>query len=92
MIQLGEKKGTKDEPHFVIQMSASVGDTTFENAFKFDVYAETADEAWELINGYLDDLCLRHGFKRTDNRLFCAQECSNCNLSLDECRRIGGIR
>jgi hypothetical protein len=28
----------------------------------------------------------------TCNRLFCAQACSNCNLSLDECRQIGGIR
>ena len=64
MIQLGEKKGTKDEPHFVINMSASIGDTTFKNAFEFDVYAETADEVWELINGYLDEWCSRHGFQQ----------------------------
>ena len=64
MIQLGEKKGTKDEPHFVIKMSASVGDMKLKNAFEFDVYAETADEVWELINGYIDELCSRYGFQK----------------------------
>jgi len=28
----------------------------------------------------------------TGKRLFCIQACSNCNLSLDECRQIGGVQ
>lgn len=68
MIQLGEKKWTKDEPHFVIKMSASVGDIKLKNAFEFDVYAETADEVLELINGYLDEWCLKHGFQKRNKQ------------------------
>lgn len=64
MIQLGEKKGTKNEPHFIIKMSVSVGNIKLKDGIEFDVYAETADEVWKLINKYFDELFLRYRFQK----------------------------
>ena len=45
MIQLGEKKGTKDESHYILRINIYTEDKAVANAFDLDVYAETAEKA-----------------------------------------------
>ena len=94
VIELGKKKGTKNENHFIIKMNSSIKNFQVIS-YEFDVYAETPEEAFELIKQFFKSRFSSYGFKvETDNpqKPHCAQACSNCNLSLDECRQIGGIR
>lgn len=62
MIQLGEKKGTKDEPHFVLRIDISTEDKNVANTVDFDIYAETSEEAQEFLNRYLNELASKYGF------------------------------
>lgn len=64
MIVLGEKKGTKDEPHYVLTVNTTIGETPF-GKFKVDVYAQTAEEAWTILKEYLTrrNNFSEHGFK-----------------------------
>ena len=64
MIELGNKKGTKDESHFILRVNMSTGDKAVAGSLDFDVYAETAEEVQEILNGYFDELFSMYGFKR----------------------------
>lgn len=61
MIELGDRKGTPNESHFVLKVNASVKGLSVVT-YEFDVYAETADEARDLLNQFFEEGFSRYGF------------------------------
>lgn len=61
MIELGERKGTKDEKHFVLKV-----DTTIKGlpivTHEFDIYADSEQAAWLLLKEFINYNLKKYGF------------------------------
>lgn len=67
MIELGERKGTKDEKHFVLTVDASVKGLPVLT-HEFDIYADSEQAAWLLLKEYIYDDLKDYGFTMIERR------------------------
>lgn len=53
MIELGERKGTKDEKHFVLKVDTTIKDLPIVT-HEFDIYADSGQEAWLILKEFIN--------------------------------------
>ena len=61
MIEIGNRKGTPNESHFVLKVDASIKGLSYAT-YEFDVYADTAEEAKDLLDEFFEEYFSRYGF------------------------------
>ena len=61
MIEIGNRKGTPNEKHFKLKVNASIKGLSYVT-YEFDIYANTAEEAKDLLDDFFEEYFSRYGF------------------------------
>lgn len=61
MIELGERKGTKDEKHFILKVDTTIKDLPIVT-HEFDIYADSEQAAWLILKEFINYNLKDYGF------------------------------